>query len=235
MKKLKIIILEVSAIFLFTIIFLLNKSNNDNIPSQRNSVSVNKKEEVQGLKLNEKTEASKNVGIGHEIEHYKKTGNESYVEIKQYRHQGEQGFDPKMLCGQVDNENGLYRNDFYSKIDMNSLKKQLKSADPDSPVNTADQFQNVIDYALGIDFPEYKRKTIYDAQIEMLYRKDALDEKLKNGADNLYIGRVNDYFETYLTKVATVLTDEEFEKLFQISKDEIQGAFVLMVNNATAN
>lgn len=168
----------------------------------------------------------------------------SFSQSKQHRHSGRQQnnlpqycsdsstSEATLLSGFVNEYNREYRAEFYACKDYETLSEQLGNLNGNSVKDTVVQFENVIDYALGIDFPESKREEIRAVQKELLYKKSTLDDLSDAGriAEQDYISQSAWQNEESLRKVAKVLTDEEFEALYGLKKSEIDGSFLKLIS-----
>lgn len=139
-----------------------------------------------------------------------------------------------LLSGFVNEYNKEYRDEFYSCKDFEILSEQLENPNGDPVKDTVAQFENVIDYALGIDFPKSKREEIRAIQRELLYKKSTLDDLSDAGriSEEDYLSQASWQNEESLRKVAKVITDEEFEALYGLKKNEIAGSFFKLISSS---
>ncbi|MFH1745344.1 MAG: hypothetical protein ABH881_04250 [bacterium] len=163
-----------------------------------------------------------------------KTKNRVVVEHQQAENKNNNSIDDyaEILSGSVNEDNYIYRSDYYSKLDYEIAKEHMYLGDNDPVENIVEQFETSIDYNLGIDFTEGKRKKMREAQRGMLYKKELLDNSDEQINDQEYIDKIVSYHNKYLEEMSEILDDEEFEILFQISKDEMQEALLLVIDVA---
>lgn len=137
-----------------------------------------------------------------------------------------------LLSGFVNEYNQEYRAEFYSCKDYETLSEQLANPNGNAVKDTVAQFENVINYALGIDFPENKREEIRAVQRELLYKKSTLDDLSDAGriTEQDYMAQSSWQNEESLRKVAKILTAEEFEALYGLEKSEITGSFLKLLS-----
>lgn len=137
-----------------------------------------------------------------------------------------------LLSGFVNEYNKEYRDEFYTCKDFEILSEQLANPNGNAVKDTVAQFENVIDYALGIDFPESKREEIRVVQKELLYKKSTLDDLSDAGriTEQDYMAQSSWQNEESLRKVAKIFTDEEFEALYGLKKSEITGSFLKLIS-----
>lgn len=135
------------------------------------------------------------------------------------------------LEGVVTENNRDYRDDLYRKLDYELAEYQASFPNPDPVEDMIEQFDNVIDYALGVDFPEEKRRTIRGVQRSTLKRKALLDEISGDLERETYINSLNVIFEESLSEMSDYLTDQEFYALFEVRKEETKGAFSRLIES----
>ncbi|MFH1232457.1 MAG: hypothetical protein V1651_01160 [Patescibacteria group bacterium] len=137
-----------------------------------------------------------------------------------------------LLSGFVNEYNKEYRDEFYACKDFEILSEQLANPNVNAVKDTVVQFENVIDYTLGMDFPENKREEIRAVQRELLYKKSTLDDLSDAGriTEQDYMAQSSWQNEESLRKVAKILTDEDFEALYGIKKSEITGSFLKLLS-----
>ena len=153
--------------------------------------------------------------------------NENNNEDRKFRHQDDKEFNLEKLKGPLKKgENLNYREKFYTRKNYELLKKQKEQPSGDKVQDLVSQFENFIDFNLGIDFSKEKRLSILknnkDLQKELnllleLLEKGEIDEEYCMSTSNLET-------EKALEEISYVLTDEEFERLFQFSKQKIYEA-----------
>ncbi|MCG2695261.1 hypothetical protein L6261_04260 [Candidatus Parcubacteria bacterium] len=153
-------------------------------------------------------------------EEYNQTVSESV-----YRHQNEVDFNLEKLIGLINDNNRKFRRIFYSRLEYELGQNHISKSPYDEVNNTIEQCELSIDQFLGVDFPKSKRMAIANAQREMLTEKNILDTSNPRVDKEVYADRMSFYFERFLEETASILTDEEFEALFKISKGEIGTAF----------
>ncbi|MFA5248191.1 MAG: hypothetical protein WC415_03025 [Patescibacteria group bacterium] len=140
------------------------------------------------------------------------------------KHQNNVNFDAKTLSGLVNNDNCKFRNMFYSELDRQIIEKRRNDNPGDEVENIIEEFENNIDYSLGIDFPENKRILLRNCQKEMLKSKKILDDAGEPSINIIsYREKICDFHDKYLLQVSKILNDEEFEALFQIKKNKTKG------------
>jgi hypothetical protein len=144
-----------------------------------------------------------------------------------YRHSDDPNFDAGMLKGPVRSDVEKFRNDFYSRKDFELAKKQKENPGKEIAEEIAEQFENRIDFALGIDFPMEKREIIGTSLKKMHFKLEPLRKALEDGnlSKDYYFSIVDSESEKFLGVCSDVLTDQEFEDLFQFKKTEIKGTF----------
>jgi hypothetical protein len=151
-------------------------------------------------------------------------GAQDQNQVKKLRHSDSPNFDQKILSGKANADNYKFRDMFYSKFDMQLFEKK-RSEGGDDIEGIVEEFENNLDYSLGIDFPEEKRAFLRAYQREMLQSKKTLDDRGEFSSNNSgYQEKIASYHEKYLYQVSKILGDEEFEALFQMKKSEIKGA-----------
>ncbi|MFA5248174.1 MAG: hypothetical protein WC415_02940 [Patescibacteria group bacterium] len=148
------------------------------------------------------------------------------------KYQNEPDFNLEKLSGPINNDNKNFRDSFYSRIEFESGKKQLKERPRDEINNTIEQCEVSIDHSLGIDFSKDKRKSIADAQRKMLAEKSILDRTIPEDDKNGYANSLSFHFEKFLGDVSLILTEEEFKALFKISKSEIGNAYKMLIQSS---
>lgn len=146
-------------------------------------------------------------------------------------------FDFAMLSGCVDNDNVGFRDEFYSRKDYATVEEQSINPSEDVVNDLVIQFENVIDYSLGIDFPEDRRAGIRSAQKEMLHKKSVLDNLSEQGliTEQDYTAQLSKQYEESLKKVAEATTDQEFESLYGFKKSDIANSFIELINSFRPN
>lgn len=155
------------------------------------------------------------------------------VETKiSHRHQNEPDFNLEKLSGSINESNKEFRDLFYSRIEFELGKKQIQERPHDEINNTIESCELSIDHSLGIDFPKEKRNAIIEAQRKMLEEKTALDRTLLETDKNRYVNDLSFHFEKFLGEVTFILTEEEFQALFKISKSEIGNAFEMLIQSS---
>lgn len=147
-----------------------------------------------------------------------------------YRHSDDLEFDLNLMLGYVNDENVDYRDEIYARLDYEFATNQMEFTNSDPIEDVVEQFENAIDYALGIDFPLDRRNEIKDKQRDMIKKKALLDDQDDLSRDE-YFAKLAMVYENCLHETAEVLTDEEFYSLFQIVKEQINGCFSKIVNN----
>ncbi|MDD5528097.1 MAG: hypothetical protein PHO56_03955 [Patescibacteria group bacterium] len=147
---------------------------------------------------------------------------------KKYRHGDDPDFSAAMLTGPIrSDEVSKFRGDFYSRNDFELAKKQKENPGKGIAEEIAEQFENRIDFALGVDFPAEKREIIGTSLKKMHLKLEPLRKALENGKlDKDYYLSVAEYeSEEFLNACSKVLSEQEFEDLFQFKKIEIKGTF----------
>lgn len=157
--------------------------------------------------------------------------------IRMYEYIDDPDFDIALFSGTINDDNKACRGEFYAKKNYELAQEQSKNPSEDGIKEVVEQFENFVDCALGIDFPEAKRKKIRIFQTEMQMRdKDSAKLREDNVIDDIqYFKESTDHYEECLQKIADILTDEEFEALFQLKKSEIQGSFLTLLNAAISS
>lgn len=127
----------------------------------------------------------------------------------------------KSLLGHLTEANMKLRSDYYSKRDFELATRHLDEVN-DPVENVVSEFESTIDFSLGTDFPEKRRVPIRGLQREMLYQKEALDSESID--EKLYLSQLNDIYNDYLSKMAGLLSSEEFYLLFQVERHDFRDA-----------
>ncbi len=187
---------------------------------------VNKTRQAQYRFKKNKTVLRKNVSL----EDYDK--NITNKDNIGYRYKDDDMFDLESLVGHINEYNTGYRDEFFSRKDYELLRDQLETSSGYPATNIVSQFENVIDYSLGIDFSEEKRVKIRNAQHEMLLKRGLIDGIFEQGemSEELYYAKLKKLSEESLENVARMITDEEFEALYQMKKGDIHGSFSRIIN-----
>lgn len=148
-----------------------------------------------------------------------------------YRYKDDPAFDIDQFVGPVNENNITIRNELFSRKNHEVVEQQLTNGDYDPINSTVVQFENMIDYNLGIDFPEEKRAKIRNSQREMLSKRSTLDDLLNQGKITLetHEQKSKEIFGEALQNIAKITTDEEFEILYQIKKEEIPQAYTELI------
>ena len=171
--------------------------------------------------------ASKQQNVIEEVPKQKKEEEEPKEEAPKYRHEDREGFDIGLLGGTLDGANYYYRDDFYAKLDSEIVQRQMSNPDQDRVEAIVEQFETTMDYALGVEYQEEKRAVLRSVQKDAQQKYATLDELLEKGeiTKAQYKSREALIFEESLRQSAKELSYEEFEALFEISKEEIDGYY----------
>ncbi|MFA5359886.1 MAG: hypothetical protein WC349_02935 [Patescibacteria group bacterium] len=116
---------------------------------------------------------------------------------------------------------------FYSRKNyewVSEKKERLKKGNKEDPF---DFFENFIDFSLGVDFPKEKRSSIIENRKSLEKSIKSLYKLLEDGkiTKEDYISSLSFESQRSFEKTSWVLTDEEFEKLFQFKKEKIPNVF----------
>lgn len=152
-----------------------------------------------------------------------------------YRYEDDPVFDREAFSGLVKEENADVRNDLFSRKDYDLAVQQMKSGEFDPVSDLVAQFENQIDYSLGIDFPEEARKDIRSIQQEMLIKKGMIaklraDEEI---SDEVFHKLSASLFKESLEKASGYLSDVEYEALYQHKKSQIGEIYQELINLPT--
>ena len=244
MKKQKRIIIGIILIALITITVILAQNDKDDklilesfqikeiLDNQKNFLPKQKKE-TNNVEL-QLSNIKETIILNQEKEY--KPNNilvELNKEEKRYRHEDDPMFDCEIFSGFVNEDNIDYRDELFSRKDCELIQDQMEENPSENSINNVVfQFENVIDYALGIDFPEEKRIQIRNTQREMLLKRSIVDDLMEQGAiaEELYFTQLEKFFEESIENIAKITTDEEFEALYQIKKENIYGSFKKLTN-----
>ena len=168
-----------------------------------------------------------------DIEHETKP-NKGSVNKHASRYNEDPNFNPEMLNG-ISSESNDFRDEFYAPKIQAILNDQLNNPTGDDTEELVAQFEFVIDYTLGADFPEERRKKIRDGQRKSHKNGKALDAKLEIGLITIeeYDKQESQNHEKDMKELAKILSDEEFEAMLGYPKENIEGAYLRLkaINN----
>lgn len=128
--------------------------------------------------------------------------------------------DQDLLVGRLNAANERYRTEHYSQK-LNEVYKQ--SDHTEALVADGDLLVSQI---LGSDFSPKKRVRLRAAQRKMFLRQEMLQGMFQSGRllESDYYELLQETFRESFLSVGQILSDEEFETLFDFSKDEIPEA-----------
>jgi hypothetical protein len=135
------------------------------------------------------------------------------------------------LEGLKGDHNAEYRKQFFQG-QVRALYEKHKKLPEDPESVLVEDFSFSIDEALGVDFSKAKKEELQTYQYGMLKQKSSLDRLYEKGLLDklLYVEQVANTVEKSLYRAAKLLTDEEFESLFSMKKDQVSGVFYRLVN-----
>lgn len=136
-------------------------------------------------------------------------------------------FDEELLSNTISSSTQYFRDEFYQNIDKEVMNKQFHNPTGNETDDLIEQFEIVIDYSLGINIQNEKRKKLIEQQASLYKKGKILDEKLERGliTEIEYDKQEEINYESNLRKMADHLNDNEFEAMFEHGKDEIEGSF----------
>ena len=136
------------------------------------------------------------------------------------------------LNGPQNTLNSEYRHEFYKNKIMDLEKEFGDHSQSINPDKITLQFRLIIDRVFGVDFAEYKKNAILNFQRDTLNKKQGFRDNYNYGNSSYeeYIALISTVAEENLEKTAELLTDNEFEALFQFKKSEIKGFYYQFMN-----
>lgn len=151
---------------------------------------------------------------------------------KKYRYADDPVFNIKEFSGLVNEDNVYARDELFSRKDYELAAKQMTREDYNFEESAVEQFENQIDYSLGIDFPEEKRKNIRSAQREMFVKKKVISKLFSEGkiTDETFRRLSGSILTESLDKASNCLTDEEYKALFQHEKSAKDKVYKSLIN-----
>lgn len=195
------------------------KNTGENIVCKKRLAKMDSTKDIKDIKENEIREARE-----------ENSNNSSTGRI--YKYIDDPDFDLVIFSGIVNENNKACRGEFYAKKNYELLQEQSKNPGGDGIKEIIEQFENFVDCSLGVDFSEAKRGKIRFFQTEMQLKDKDLSRLRENGVidDAQYFEESSKQYEECLYQIAGVLTEEEFEALFQFKKKDIQGSFIELLN-----